>query len=208
VNKILAYESQTAGTWSNSALLVADQNIGADFQSETSAIATLLPAQAITTTLDVAAPVTDHTTLLSQLNAGKLLVNYLGHGSVDVWSTDGFFTAADAQALTNGSMAPLLVNMDCLNGFFHDVYQTSLAETLLVNPQGGAVAVWASSGLTDPEPQFGMDKSLMQYLFANPSPSIGEATRNAKQGVVDADVRRTWILFGDPSMKLKSITGN
>jgi hypothetical protein len=105
-------------------------------------------------------------------------------------------------------MAPLFVNMACLNGMFHDVYQTSIAEQLLLNANGGAVAVWASSGLTDPEPQFGMDEALMQYLFANPAQTIGEAMKNAKQGVADADVRRTWMLFGDPSMKLKFKIGN
>ena len=35
--------------------------------------------------------------------------------------------------------------MNCLNGFFHDLYTTSLAESLITAPQGGAVAVWASS---------------------------------------------------------------
>jgi hypothetical protein len=105
-------------------------------------------------------------------------------------------------------MAPFVVTMDCFNGLFQDVYQTSLAESLLLAPNGGAIAVWGSSALTDSTPQFGMDEAVMQYLFANPAQTIGEATRNAKQGVTDPDVRRSWILFGDPSMKLKSATGN
>jgi uncharacterized repeat protein (TIGR01451 family) len=208
VNKILAYESQSAGTWSSTALLVADQNIGADFQTESSTIAGVLPPQITISSLNVADPVADHTTLVDEVNAGKLLVNYLGHGSVDVWSTGGLFTASDAQSLTNGSMAPFFINMDCLNGFFHDVYQTSMAEQLLLNSQGGAIAVWASSGLTEPGPQFGMDEALMQYLFTTPAQTIGEATKNAKQGITDPDVRRTWMLFGDPSMKLKFSVGN
>jgi hypothetical protein len=94
--------------------------------------------------------------------------------------------------------------MDCLNGFFHDVYQTSMAESLLLAPNGGAAAVWASSGLTEPESQFVMDENLVQYLFANSSITIGEATTQAKSGVTDVDVRRTWNLFGDPSMKLRT----
>lgn len=207
VNKILAYESQPAGTWSHTAYLVADENIGADFQSEAATIATLLPAQLTPITLNVSDFATDHVTLVNQLNAGNLIVNYLGHGSTDIWASDSFFNETDAQSLTNGAMTPFFINMDCLNGFFHDVYSTSLAETLLLAPQGGAAAVWASSGLTDPAPQFGMDEALMQYLFTTPAQTIGEATKNAKQGVTDPDVRRTWILFGDPSMTLKSVTG-
>ena len=208
VNKILAYENQAAGTWSQSAYVVADQNIGADFQSEASTIAMQLSAQLNVSTLNVSDPSADHPTLLGQLNAGNLIVNYIGHGSEDDWSNPAFFNTDDATALTNGAMAPFIVTMDCLNGLFHDVYETSLAQSLMLAPNGGAMAVWASSGLTDSAPQFGMDEALMQYLFANPAQTIGEATKNAKQGVADPDVRRTWILFGDPSMKLKSATGN
>jgi hypothetical protein len=208
VNKILAYESLAPGTWSQSAYVVADQNIGADFQSEAATIAAQLPAALNVTMLNVSDTTADRPTLLAQLNSGNLIVNYLGHGSENDWATPGFFNGDDATALTNGAMTPLFVDMDCLNGLFHDVYETSLATSLMLAPQGGAVAVWASSGVTDSDPQFGMDKALMQYLFATPAQTIGEATRKAKQGVADIDVRRTWILFGDPSMKLKSATGN
>ncbi|HUN89365.1 MAG TPA: C25 family cysteine peptidase [Terriglobales bacterium] len=204
VNKILAYESQPAGMWSNTAYFVADENIGADFQSESATVAAELPASLNLVPLNVSSYATDHATLINQLNAGNLIVNYLGHGSENDWADPSFFSDADASALTNGAMAPFFINMACLNGLFHDVYETSLATSLIMAPNGGAIAVWASSGLTDPEPQLGLDKTLMQYLFATPSQTIGEATRNAKQGVTDLDVRRTWILFGDPSLQLKS----
>jgi len=36
------------------------------------------------------------------LNAGQLLVNYLGHGSIEVWSGDGLLDDTSAAALTNG----------------------------------------------------------------------------------------------------------
>lgn len=32
---------------------------------------------------------------------------------------------------------------------------------------------------------------------------VGDATTRAKAAVSDLDVRRTWILFGDPSMRLR-----
>ncbi|HUN88098.1 MAG TPA: C25 family cysteine peptidase [Terriglobales bacterium] len=208
VNKILAYESQPAGTWSSTAYFVADENIGADFQSESTTVAAGLPANLRVARLNIGSYATDHTTLLNQLNAGNVIVNYLGHGSENDWADPSFFTDADATALTNGGMAPFFINMACLNGLFHDVYETSLATSLLMAPNGGAIAVWASSGLTDPEPQLGMDETLMQYLFSTPSQTIGEATRHAKQGTTDVDVQRTWILFGDPSLKLKSAAGS
>ena len=33
--------------------------------------------------------------------------------------------------------------------------------------------------------------------------ALGDATRQAKLATTDLDVRRTWILFGDPTMKIR-----
>jgi len=33
--------------------------------------------------------------------------------------------------------------------------------------------------------------------------TLGEAVRRAKAAVSDQDVRRTWILFGDPTTRLR-----
>jgi hypothetical protein len=92
--------------------------------------------------------------------------------------------------------------MDCLNGFFQDVYTQSLGESLLLAPNGGAVAVWASSGFTDAGPQSGMDLALTHILATNPKLPLGLAILKAKSTVADKDVRRTWILFGDPAMRV------
>jgi hypothetical protein len=104
--------------------------------------------------------------------------------------------------LSNGKRLPLFLIMDCLNGFFHDVYTQSLAEALLLSKNGGAVAVLASSGLTQPEPQLELDQNVVRSLFGSPSLTLGEAVRNAKSTITDRDVRRTYILLGDPELRL------
>jgi hypothetical protein len=78
-----------------------------------------------------------------------------------------------------------------------------MAEALLKAPQGGAVAVWGSSGLTYPDQQSLMNQELIRLLFNGGSLRLGEATMRAKAATEDQDVRRTWILFGDPSMRLR-----
>ena len=93
--------------------------------------------------------------------------------------------------------------MNCLNAFFHDVYTECLAESLLKAPGGGAVAAWASSGLTGPDGQVVMNRELVRRLFGEDSLTLGEAAVRAKSGIEDQDVRRTWILLGDPAMRLK-----
>ena len=92
--------------------------------------------------------------------------------------------------------------MNCLNGMFHDAYTESFAEAILKAEQGGAVAVWASSGMTEPTGQV-VNKQLIQLLFSGQSLTIGEAVAKAKAAVSDMDVRRTWIFFGAPTTRLR-----
>jgi hypothetical protein len=93
--------------------------------------------------------------------------------------------------------------MTCLNGYFQDVYNISLATSLMEAPGGGAVAVWASSGLTVSQTQATMNQALIKLLYGSQSLTLGEAAAAAKAAVSDMDTRRTWILFGDPATRLQ-----
>jgi hypothetical protein len=44
---------------------------------------------------------------------------------------------------------------------------------------------------------------MISALVGSPALTIGEAAAAAKKAVSDTDVRRTWILFGDPATKLR-----
>jgi hypothetical protein len=71
---------------------------------------------------------------------------------------------------------------------------------LLKSPLGGAAAVWASTGLTEMEPQAVMDQALLEGLFATtPAPRLGDAILAATAATSDPDVRATWVLLGDPT---------
>ncbi len=93
--------------------------------------------------------------------------------------------------------------MDCLNGYFQDPMNESLAEALMRNEQGGAIAVWGSSGMTLPYEQSLINQQLYSTLFGKTNLTLGEHVRFAKLAAADPDVRRTWILFGDPTLRLK-----
>jgi peptidase C25-like protein len=99
-----------------------------------------------------------------------------------------------------------VVVMDCLNGFFTvpQASGQSLAEALVKSPNGGAVASFASSGLTIPDGQHQMGQVMFDLLYGHPTTiPIGDASRQSKVATTDQDVRRTWILFGDPTMKIR-----
>jgi hypothetical protein len=207
VAKLVHYaQTGSAGSWTREALLLADHQDGFDFAAASENVATLLSSELTVESLvhDQIDAASLRSELLRYLNEGKLLVNYIGHGSVEVWGGGELLTSADVRSLTNGDRLPLVVAMTCLNGFFHDLYTESLAEALLKAEQGGAVAVWASSGLTAPSGQAVMNQELVKHLFGEEVLTLGEAIIQAKATATDRDVQRTWMLFGDPTLRLKS----
>ncbi len=98
--------------------------------------------------------------------------------------------------------------MNCLNGFFQDVYAQPLAVTLMLAPNGGAVAVLSSSGLNQAPPQTLLDKLIVQNAFGPSAPTLGDAILQAKAGITDVGVRKTYNLLGDPAMQVKRPAGN
>jgi uncharacterized repeat protein (TIGR01451 family) len=205
ISKIVNYERNTSqGSWQQQALVVADQNIGVDFSGEADMAAALLPPSLVATKIlaDGQSTTAVSQQILDAVNTGTLLVNYTGHGAEQQWSFSDLLDNNSAAALSNGGRLPVFLLMDCLNGFFHDVYAESLSTALLLAPNGGAVAVWASSGFTTAPPQAAMDQALLRTMAANPTQPLGRSILKSKLKITDPDVRRTWILFGDPAMRV------
>jgi Peptidase family C25 len=203
VSKIVNYDQSGDAAWKKQVLLVADQNDSDNnFEANAAAVKALLPGDLSVSEIFRGSS-SANGDLLNGLNVqGQAMVNYVGHGSEQVWA-GGLLNSTDADGMTNGSMVPFVVAMTCLNGYFQDVYGTALAKALIEAPGGGALAVWASSGLTDSGSQAAMNQALIKALFGTQPMTIGEAAATAKAVVSDLDVRRTWILFGDPATMLK-----
>ncbi len=191
-----------------SAMLVADDPTGYyfNFEEANDDVESLLPDSMAVQRVNVrteASPAQAKANVIAGFNQGRALVNYSGHGNVDVWASSSIFTATDASTLTNGSSLSFVVVMDCLNGYFHDPNLLSLSEALLKSPNGGAVAGFASSGLTFPDGQHEMSQRLYSLIYGVTPIRLGDAIKDAKEHTNDIDVRRTWIYFGDPSLKIR-----
>ena len=211
LRKLLDYERGSTEAWTREVLLVADQNdTSSNFDEYTSRLARQLPtdytARRISrSTLDAAAARQE---LIDAVNSGQLIVSYQGHGSVRMWGHDGeFLTSDDVRALwRNNGRLPLVIAMNCLNGFFQGIYdEESLAETLLRAEDGGAVAAWASSSVTDSSTQAIVNQELFRLIFSGSATTVGEAISAAKRVVSNRDLRRSWIFFGDPAMRLANL---
>lgn len=204
VSKIIAYEHAAKP---DGVLLVSDSNDENDFEAASSQLKDWIPAgeQVVEINRGRMDATTAKIQFMEAVSRGQKIVNYVGHGSIQLWKDD-LFTSSDARSLNNGASLPLFVSMTCLNGYFHDAVVESLAESLMKAEHGGAVAVWASSGMTHTETQALMNKTLYQSLFNREGIggiTLGEAIAKAKAAVGDRDARQTWLLFGDPAMTLK-----
>jgi hypothetical protein len=100
--------------------------------------------------------------------------------------------------------------MTCLNGYFIEAFVgwDSLAEVLMKAVDKGAVAVFTSTGMTNPEEQVLLDGGLFEALFEEGKTRLGVAISHGKRNLLAStetgeEVVRTFILFGDPATDMK-----
>ena len=205
VAKIVGYEETPGGAWAKRATVVADVDAGDDtFTMGCGQLASLFPAEVTVEKVCRGGYASGELAKLDLLNAveeGTTIVDYMGHGSVDAWAGN-LLASADADTMVNAPRLPFFVSMTCRNGWFTFPFYPSLAESLLNAEQGGAVAVWASSTLTEPAGQLAMNKELVR-LLGRGALTLGEAAARAKAATDDMDVRNSWVFFGDPTTRLK-----
>jgi hypothetical protein len=208
VKKTLEYEQTPAsGDWQQRVLGVAD---GQDeiFRSDAQAFLDFFPSPYQT---ELYAPPAGADNageeVIHRLQAGDLLVAYFGHGSVNMWGKDRIFTSEDVSRLKNLDHLPVIINMTCLTGLFTHPKVESLAETLLWDTNGGAVAVLAPTSLTLPDDQSLLSHAFVDALLKDSTAAIGDWLYAARRQVSSdtqgsLDVMETFLLFGDPALHL------
>jgi hypothetical protein len=148
---------------------------------------------------------------MDAFNAGHLVVNYNGHGSVVRWARESIFEIWDVPSLNNIDRLPLVFNMSCANGYFvfPSGYFNCMAEELIYSPDGGAVAVVAPGGMSYPDQQEFFDKGAFESIFTDGNYTVGPAVTKGKMnlyenaGETGRNVIQTFPLFGDPALELK-----
>jgi hypothetical protein len=229
--KIIAYEETPWGEpWHKRLLLVADNADDPEpvFEQMNEAIAALVPAEYTLTKgyLDYTPRDVLTQLIIDEINdPGVLIVNYAGHGSFSQWADEGIFTNGNVPDLSNDQNGqkrlPVMVLMTCWNGYFveprstrfePETYERSLVEEMLLAHREekltGAVAAFASTGMTCPQPQKLLDQGLVEAVFQGGITRLGEATSYAKQTLLanstdEQDTANSFGLMGDPAMTLQ-----
>jgi hypothetical protein len=202
VSKLVRYDQASRP---RSVLLVADKAIDYDFEALSRQLAALIPSSVSVSNVFRNQGPTDaavRSRLIGALNQGPSIVNFYGHGAIQIWTSGSILRHSDAAALTNAGSLSIYLMMTCLNGYFVEPKFDSLGETLLLAPNGGAVATWSSSGETVPTDQVVADQEAVKLLLNQPNMTLGDAMITGKSVIRDIDVRHTWVLLGDPTTRL------
>ena len=80
--------------------------------------------------------------IVASFDGGASTVSYVGHGAIHLWADGNVFNASRVDDLSPQTRQPLVLTMNCLNGYFHFPYFDSLAEVLLKQEDKGAIAAF------------------------------------------------------------------
>ncbi len=145
--------------------------------------------------------------LLDGMNRGSGWVNYLGHGGMDGLSTLGLMTVDDAGLLSSSGRLPVVSALTCAANRFEVPGYAPLGARLTLDPDGGAIAVRSPTGLSLNPAAIEFNRSLVDAIFQQWAPTLGEAVWRALQEntgrfEVPAYMLRICSLIGDPALQL------
>lgn len=205
------------GLWRNSVLLLADDNVNGnvtnDWQhtQDVQAMSRMLHKSLLQTKLFAAEYLPDEfqnkpkvrDKMFEEINQGKLLWYYLGHGHFDALGMQNYFTGStDMGRFANYDKLPLFVAATCDASFFDHWAFDCIGEKTVLLDNLGAIASVSSTRKSFPDP----NHELMSYFL----PNIMNQRRNLGFALMDAKIRHTssttndamYILFGDPNLRV------
>ncbi|MCG8459185.1 MAG: C25 family cysteine peptidase, partial [Holophagales bacterium] len=214
VQKLGRYESG-AHAYSQNVLLVADNpDAGGEFDADMQDLEASLPTGLAVTRIELAGdPLAARQLLLQGLESGAGWTSWAGHGAIDRMGDEGVLVTTDAPGLANAGRPTLLTAFSCNIARYELPGFTSLAEELVV-AEGGAVAVWAPSGLTLHPDSLAAQRLLAGAAFTGEHRTLGELLLTVGRGfskeALLASDHEVYQLIGDPALELHfpALAGN
>ena len=149
-----------------------------------------------------------NTKLNNEILNGLLVSNYMGHGGPRGWSQERVLKISDIRSWKNQSKLPLIITATCSFTGFDDPALVTAGEEAILNPNGGAVALFSTVRSVYSSQNERLTRSVYDTLFTKDNGeylAIGETLRRAKNAnsadTINVNARK-FLLIGDPSMKL------
>jgi hypothetical protein len=209
VTKIVAFET-SGNTFGGRVVLVSDNpDRAGDFVADAEVLAaTVLDAHEVEKIYlsRLGAPET-RSRVQQAFNDGASLMNYIGHGGIHLWADENIFNTDDVATLVLQGQQPLLLTMNCLNGYFHFPYFDALSEELLKADGKGAVAAFSPSGLSVNSAAHIFHRLLLEELVNGGHTRLGDAVLAAQSAYAESgalpEMVAIYHLFGDPAMRVQ-----
>ncbi|MGI6479507.1 MAG: C25 family cysteine peptidase [Salinivirgaceae bacterium] len=155
--------------------------------------------------------------VVDALNQGRGFMNYTGHGSETSLGSSGF-SVSSMSGLSNNTQFPFMFDVACVNGRF--VGRTCFAEGFMrasnANGPTGSLAICASSvNQSWAPPMAGQDEMvdlLVKSYQNNKKYTFGGIVVNGcmfmndKYGTGGYSMTETWVIFGDPTVMVRTDT--
>jgi hypothetical protein len=145
--------------------------------------------------------------ILQALDEGRSFLSYAGHGGAAVWASENVWNSWDAASLQAQSRQPLVLTLNCLNGYFVAPAYDSLAESLIKAEGRGGIAAFSPSGLSLDGPAHQYHRALMAELTGGTHTRLGDAilaaqAAYARSGLMP-ELLSVYHLLGDPAMVIR-----
>ncbi|MCQ2342354.1 MAG: type IX secretion system sortase PorU [Paludibacteraceae bacterium] len=220
VNKIQNYLSNvTAGSWKQQTCFLADDgnqglhvttaDVAAEALRQTAPDFTVnkiyLDAYVQETSASGESYPLAYNQFTNMLQSGVMLMDYAGHGSANNICSEMFLTRKQVENMSNAHLG-LWMLATCSFAHF-DRKEPSSAESAVLNPIGGAIAVVAADRTVYASENEKINRQFCQRLFEHDDPfnypyTIGEALRLAKNAIPNNMNKLTYVLLGDPALRL------
>ena len=207
VAKVLDWEDSRQGL-AGAAVLVADNpDPAGDFEADVEDIrASFLAGRASTIKLRELGGQT-RPAILEAFDRGASLMSYVGHGGAAVWASENVLNSWDVPSLQAQSRQPLMLTLNCLNGYFVAPAFESLSEAFLKAEGRGTIAAVSPSGLSLDGPAHLLHRALMSEITSGRHERLGDLLLAAQQAYADSgampELLAIYHLFGDPGMTIR-----
>ncbi len=148
-----------------------------------------------------------------RMKQGALIMNYTGHGNENYLAHEQIIQRSDIMSWDNINKLPVFVTATCEFSRFDDVEisngysdKTSAGEMVLLNPKGGAIALFTTTRLVYSSPNFQLNIEFYKYVFNKDKNGdrfrLGDIIKNSKNTADNSTNKRNFTLLGDPALEL------
>lgn len=139
---------------------------------------------------------------------GAFIINYIGHGGVGGWAQERILDVPTILAWDNQIAMPIFMTATCEFTRFDDPLRTSAGEYVLLNGNGGGIALLTTTRLVYSAPNFALNQNFYDAMFQRPEGEVvtrlGDLSRDTKNRSLSSTSsnHRNFSLIGDPALPL------